>query len=226
MTRLHLRYDGEHFTRTCTFARRRPRNFQGRYVLRHPWRGEPACEAAATIWRPARALRAAGANPLAPDPLADRGDPQQDGSARPVVHAAGVRAAPRAGGRSSGPRTDAPGRKARPKQRLVARHRLTAAGATTARSARPRALLRRRGGRHRLHLLLLLCCACSAASLGLDRVAGHEVGRVLELLLGHLDQQPRRLLLARELDLSTGTATHFSPMPRKPPTDSTTPTSF
>jgi hypothetical protein len=47
VTRLHLRYDDEHFADDLHFRETADRNnFQGRYVLRHPWRGEPVCEAA------------------------------------------------------------------------------------------------------------------------------------------------------------------------------------
>jgi hypothetical protein len=57
VTRLHLRYDGEHFADDLHFRETADRaNFQGRYVLRHPWRGEPVCEAARDYLRalPAR----------------------------------------------------------------------------------------------------------------------------------------------------------------------------
>ena len=47
VTRLHLRYDDAHFTDDLHFRESSDRsNFQGRYVLRHPWRGEARCEAA------------------------------------------------------------------------------------------------------------------------------------------------------------------------------------
>lgn len=47
VTRLHLRYDGEHFAEDLHFRETADRdNFQGRYVLRHPWQGEPTCDAA------------------------------------------------------------------------------------------------------------------------------------------------------------------------------------
>ena len=47
VTRLHLRYDGTHFADDLHFRETADRsNFQGRYVLRHPWRGDPVCEAA------------------------------------------------------------------------------------------------------------------------------------------------------------------------------------
>jgi hypothetical protein len=44
---LHLRYDKEHFPEDLVFQETGDRtNFQGRYVLRHAWRGEDACSAA------------------------------------------------------------------------------------------------------------------------------------------------------------------------------------
>jgi hypothetical protein len=47
VTRLHVRYDREHFPEDLVFQETGDReNFQGRYVLRHPWKGEPKCEAA------------------------------------------------------------------------------------------------------------------------------------------------------------------------------------
>jgi len=47
LTRLHLRYDGEHFPEDLVFQETGDRNnFQGRYILRHPWRGSDRCAAA------------------------------------------------------------------------------------------------------------------------------------------------------------------------------------
>ena len=47
VTRLHVRYDAEHFPEDLVFQQTGDRsNFQGRYVLRHPWEGEATCEAA------------------------------------------------------------------------------------------------------------------------------------------------------------------------------------
>ena len=47
VTRLHLRYDNAHFPEDLVFQETGDRtNFQGRYVLRHPWTGEAKCEAA------------------------------------------------------------------------------------------------------------------------------------------------------------------------------------
>ncbi|WNG54024.1 DUF2330 domain-containing protein [Archangium gephyra] len=46
LTRLHARYDGEHFPEDLVFQVTSDRqNFQARYVLRHAFKGELACEA-------------------------------------------------------------------------------------------------------------------------------------------------------------------------------------
>ncbi len=47
VTRLHVRYDGAHFPEDLVFQETGDReNFQGRYVLRHPWTGTDSCSAA------------------------------------------------------------------------------------------------------------------------------------------------------------------------------------
>jgi len=47
LTRLHVRYDATHFPEDLVFQETADRtNFQGRYVLRHPWTGTESCEAA------------------------------------------------------------------------------------------------------------------------------------------------------------------------------------
>lgn len=47
ITRLHVRYDREHFPDDLVFQQTSDRqNFQGRYILRHPWKGNADCEAA------------------------------------------------------------------------------------------------------------------------------------------------------------------------------------
>jgi hypothetical protein len=47
MTRLHVRYDATSFPEDLVFQETADRaNFQGRYILRHPWKGESKCEAA------------------------------------------------------------------------------------------------------------------------------------------------------------------------------------
>ncbi|MGR9051104.1 MAG: DUF2330 domain-containing protein [Gammaproteobacteria bacterium] len=46
LTRLHVRYDREHFPEDLQFQETGDRaNFQGRYVLRHPFKGEASCDA-------------------------------------------------------------------------------------------------------------------------------------------------------------------------------------
>ncbi len=52
LTRLHLRYDSAHFPEDLTFQETADReNFQGRFVLRHPWTGNARCEEAQTYRR-------------------------------------------------------------------------------------------------------------------------------------------------------------------------------
>ena len=47
LTRLHVRYDGAHFPEDLVFQETGDRtNFQGRYILRHPWTGKDRCDAA------------------------------------------------------------------------------------------------------------------------------------------------------------------------------------
>ena len=49
VTRLHVRYDAEHFPEDLALMETRDReNFQGRYVLRHPWTGFGFCRAGAS----------------------------------------------------------------------------------------------------------------------------------------------------------------------------------
>ena len=49
ISRLHLRYDRAHFPEDLMFQQTGDRsNFQGRYVIRHPWTGNSQCEAAET----------------------------------------------------------------------------------------------------------------------------------------------------------------------------------
>jgi hypothetical protein len=46
VTRLHVRYDRTSFPEDLVLMETRDRtNFQGRYVLRHPWSGASSCEA-------------------------------------------------------------------------------------------------------------------------------------------------------------------------------------
>jgi hypothetical protein len=47
VTRLHVRYDAAHFPEDLVFQETADRtNFQGRYIVRHPWKGETRCEGA------------------------------------------------------------------------------------------------------------------------------------------------------------------------------------
>jgi hypothetical protein len=47
LTRLHVRYDAAHFPEDLVFQETGDRtNFQARFVLRHPWTGEPRCDVA------------------------------------------------------------------------------------------------------------------------------------------------------------------------------------
>jgi len=46
VTRLHLRYDRDHFPEDLVFQETGDRqNFQGRYVIRHPYKGATSCDA-------------------------------------------------------------------------------------------------------------------------------------------------------------------------------------
>ena len=48
VTRLHVSYDREHFPEDLVFQETGDRqNFQGRYVIRHPWKGEATCDVSA-----------------------------------------------------------------------------------------------------------------------------------------------------------------------------------
>jgi hypothetical protein len=52
ITRLHVRYDASHFPEDLVLQQTGDRtNFQGRYVLRHPWDGADACDAAVSYRR-------------------------------------------------------------------------------------------------------------------------------------------------------------------------------
>ena len=57
VTRLHVRYDAKSFPEDLAFVETKDRtNFQGRYILRHPWQGEASC-AASTAYRAALPAR-------------------------------------------------------------------------------------------------------------------------------------------------------------------------
>jgi hypothetical protein len=65
-TRLHVRYDGEHFPEDLVFQETSDReNFQGRYVLRHPYKGEARCEAGESYRRGVLARQGQEAQTLA-----------------------------------------------------------------------------------------------------------------------------------------------------------------
>ncbi len=52
LTRLHVRYDKAHFPEDLVFQETADRaNFQGRYILRHPFLGADTCPAAGTYMR-------------------------------------------------------------------------------------------------------------------------------------------------------------------------------
>ncbi|HUP48371.1 MAG TPA: DUF2330 domain-containing protein [Thermoanaerobaculia bacterium] len=66
VTRLHLRYDGASFPEDLVFQQTGDRsNFQGRYVMRHPWTGSDECEAATTYRRQLAERQEADARRLA-----------------------------------------------------------------------------------------------------------------------------------------------------------------
>ncbi|HJY34093.1 MAG TPA: DUF2330 domain-containing protein, partial [Vicinamibacterales bacterium] len=59
LTRLHVRYDNAHFPEDLVFQETGDRsNFQGRYVLRHPWTGADGCSAASAYRQDLRQRRA------------------------------------------------------------------------------------------------------------------------------------------------------------------------
>jgi len=67
LTRLHLRYSAETFPEDLVFQETGDQqNFQGRYVLQHPWKGSPdACPAAATYFEQLQQRREKEAETLA-----------------------------------------------------------------------------------------------------------------------------------------------------------------
>jgi hypothetical protein len=55
LTRLHVRYDRGHFPEDLVFQSTSDRtNFQARYVLRHPWKGDTRCDGLAAYRRSVR----------------------------------------------------------------------------------------------------------------------------------------------------------------------------
>ena len=66
VTRLHLRYDAAHFPEDLAFQETADReNFQGRYVLRHPWTGSESCPEAREYRKQLRERREREAQTLA-----------------------------------------------------------------------------------------------------------------------------------------------------------------
>lgn len=66
ITRLHVRYDRAHFPEDLVFQETADRtNFQGRYILHHPWKGGDACPAARDYRAGLRARREREAKTLA-----------------------------------------------------------------------------------------------------------------------------------------------------------------
>jgi len=66
ITRLHVRYDARHFPEDLVFQETADQsNFQARYVLRHPWKGDTSCERYAEYRRSVRERRAKEAETLA-----------------------------------------------------------------------------------------------------------------------------------------------------------------
>ncbi len=52
VTRLHVRYDAAHFPEDLVFMETKDHeNFQGRYVLQHPWQGAAGCIAGDRYWK-------------------------------------------------------------------------------------------------------------------------------------------------------------------------------
>ncbi len=82
VTRLHVRYDAQSFPEDLVFIETKDRsNFQGRYVLRHPFKGKATCEAGEKYQASlAGAVQAGSREPRAPDRLEAERDRDADGS--------------------------------------------------------------------------------------------------------------------------------------------------
>lgn len=66
VTRLHVRYDGTKFPEDLQFQETSDRtNFQGRYIMRHPWTGSDECDAAKEYRKQLRARQEKQAQTLA-----------------------------------------------------------------------------------------------------------------------------------------------------------------
>lgn len=66
VTRLHMRYDAEHFPDDLRFIETGDRtNFQGRYIVRHAWKGESVCREADSYYESVRLRKSDSAQRLA-----------------------------------------------------------------------------------------------------------------------------------------------------------------
>ena len=66
ITRLHVRYDARHFPEDLVFQETADQsNFQARYVMRHPWKGEGSCDGIGEYRRSVRERRVKEAETLA-----------------------------------------------------------------------------------------------------------------------------------------------------------------
>jgi hypothetical protein len=66
VTRLHVRYDAAHFPEDLVFQDTADRqNFQGRYVMRHPWKGSASCAEAERYFEEVRRRQTREAETLA-----------------------------------------------------------------------------------------------------------------------------------------------------------------
>jgi len=66
ITRLHVRYDARHFPEDLVFQETADQsNFQARYVMRHPWKGEGSCDGLREYRRSVRERRVKEAETLA-----------------------------------------------------------------------------------------------------------------------------------------------------------------
>ena len=87
MTRLHVRYDAAHFPEDLVFQETADRtNFQGRYVLRHEWKGQSIVPGGRPLsQRASAAPRTRGAESGVADRLEHRSDPPIHERRRPLA---------------------------------------------------------------------------------------------------------------------------------------------
>ena len=90
ITRLHLRYDREHFPEDLVFQETGDNaTFQGRYILRHEWRGQAKCDAAREYFKSLPKRREEQAQNLARltgwsiDTIRERANGYEDTARRP-----------------------------------------------------------------------------------------------------------------------------------------------